>query len=375
MADDERPADAPTPDSEAETTPAPRPDAGPAPQGEAPPLSTSDHALHESALGRLMLKAGDVFRDYGNWILVALVAAAVLIWAYRLRQRSAAEADVAARQGIVALNDTVSAADNLRVLAPQFTADQLATRVSDLDQQLADMLAITRDTSPAFEAHALRLQGDYYWTLATIPAPLPATRPAGEYPQLQEKSDLLANAAAAYETVVNEYKDQQADVRAALFGLAAIHEEKGEFDAAAARYDQLLSQSNLPPVQRRVAEQRKRLLPRLSAQSRLAPPTTAPATPPTPPAGRGVPFNDLTLDSPEAPTADAPTTAPATRPAERDDGTLDSLLTRPDSPTPTTPTTPSAQPATRPATPQPETATPSTRPATQPSPEDFQFDK
>lgn len=367
MADDDRPADSPTPPSEAETTPAKRSETGTPPADETAPPSGGDHALHESALGRLLLKAGDLFRDYGNWILVGLIAVAVLIWAYRLRQRSAAEADLAARQGITALNDTVAAADNLRVLAPSSTADQLATRVTALNQQLADMAAITRDTSPPLEAHALRLQGDYYWTLATIPTPLPATRPAGEYPELQAKEDLLASAAAAYETVISDYENQQADVRAALFGLAAIAEERGEFEAAAARYDELLALNTLPPVQRRVAEQRQRLLSRLSAQSRLAPPSTQPAATPS------VPFSDIDLTPPAT---TQPATQPATQPTEgaqgnaADEATLDTLLARPDSPT--TPTTPATRPAEQPEAPA---TPPAAAPATQPSAEDFQFDK
>ena len=247
---------------------------------DAGPAGTSQE-LHETALGRLMLRLKDSAGDYVNWILIALVGAAALAWALRLRSDSNRQMEATARQGLAQLGETVAGARLLAGAAPLLTADQLAERVSEFDAQLAETATLTRDADGPVRARAARLQGDYFWALATLPQPRPATRPAGEFEAARPADDLLDDAAAAYRSVVAEHADSAVSVRAALFGLAAVAEERGDFEAAGEAYDELLERDDLPPVQERLAEARRSLLPRLSTVSRLAAASSAPPRSPT----------------------------------------------------------------------------------------------
>ena len=260
--------------------------------GEAPPEPQGDRGdLHESGLGRLMLRGGDVFRDYGNWIVVALVALAVIVWVYRLQSRAAEQAQVAARQGVYALAQVVGQAEALSVAAPALDAATVGERAGQIDTDFANAAAVLRESDDdAVAARGLRLRGDYHWNLARLPAPRTVAADDGDAPPLPEPGDSLDSAAAAYERVVSEYPGQGRAVRAALFGLAAVAEERGDFDAAAARYGEVLDRPDLTPLEERTAQARRRLLAYLRPEPRLAPPATRPASPAS--LGSGSPLQD-----------------------------------------------------------------------------------
>ena len=258
------------------------------PGGDEPEPQGDRGDLHESGLGRTLLRGGDVFRDYGNWIVVALVALAVLVWVYRLRTRSAEQAQVAARQGVYALAQVVDQAQALSVAAPALDAATVGERLGQIDGDFANAAVLLRDADDdAVAARGLRLRGDYHWNLARLPAPRTPGADAAA-PPLPEASASLDSAVAAYERVVAEYPRQGREVRAALFGLAAVAEERGDFDAAAARYGEVLDRTDLTPLEQRTAEGRRRLLAYLRPEPRLAPPATRPASA----AGSGSPLQD-----------------------------------------------------------------------------------
>ncbi len=279
------------------------------------PTSAVDSVLAESTLGRGLLKIGDVFRDYGNWIVIGMLALAALIWIWRLRQDATAQADLASRQGLMQMSESLQSAEQLQLYAPLLTADRLAAEVATLNQNMTESATLTRDADDAVQAHALRLRGDYYWALATLPPARPAdpaTQPADDYIPVPPAETLLAEAKSAYEQLVKDFPEQQADIRAAMFGLAAIDEEQANFDAAGQRYTDLLALENLPPAQKQQAEARRALLSRLSPQSRLAAPSTRPMTPPVTSS-----LDDFLNQALGAAMDDdeVPTTQPATQPA------------------------------------------------------------
>ena len=362
MADDDRPADStdPTPETTPERVEVRRTDGsdpaklGPTDldRGDAGnPTDVGEGVMQETSLGRGLVRAWEWIGDHSTWVVFGLIAVAALVYAYRLRQQSDFEIQRQSRQALTAMNDLVGRADRLRLLAGSSTRDQVADQVATLDNDLTSMMTLTRDADDSVAAHALRLQGDYYWLLATMPQPGAATRPSGEFPELPDNETRLSSSEAAFTRVLSDHPNATSDVRAALFGLAAIAEERGDFEAAGSRYDELLAMDNLPPIQEQQARFRKELLANLSAESRLAQPRAM---------GDDFDFSGDSQTPTTGPVTDLPfdfnpaATQPSAEPA--DPAVMNELLQRPDG-------EPAEGPATRPLT----TITPSTRPATRPS--------
>jgi len=117
---------------------------------------------------------------------------------------------------------------------------------------------------------------------------------------------LIDQAERAYNRVINEFTDRPMDVAVARLGLAAIAEERGQFDQAKAIYEAvsglegaaLLPMANLAKV-------------KLENIDHYGEPVTF-ASPPPPPPPTTQPLNELII--PPAPTS-APTSEPAAAPA------------------------------------------------------------
>jgi hypothetical protein len=169
-------------------------------------------------------------------------------------------------------------------------------------------------------AHSL--MGDYYWFIATMPRTLPSTRPADEFTPLPELGAMLERAAASWQAAMSN--EAPASVRQkARFGLAAVAEEIGDFDAAREQYDALLDETALPNRLRNIVRSRLESIRLAGDRSPLVEPAAA-ATPATQPSSvseglgpidtglGGLGLTDLpgiTLDESK------PSTRPATQPA------------------------------------------------------------
>jgi hypothetical protein len=308
--DRDNPADLPAP---ATSVPAgadgPATPDGKPPEGDGP--SGVDGGLHETGLGRLLIRGQELFNAYGNWIIIGLFAIAALIWVLRWRGQVADQEQIQAVQGVYSLSGVVDQVRGLHAQAGFLPEDELAERVATAGDTYADALTLARVVEDeAMQARARRLQGDYHWYIATLPKALPATRPAGDVPALPEAAGQLEQAQSMYEAVLNEHPEQALDVRMALFALAAIAEERGDFSTAAGRYEALIARDDLPEVERQLAEQRLRLLDALSSESRLRLPTADSGFDPDLDAIiRGF------AETPPPTTAPTPSTRPTTLPA------------------------------------------------------------
>lgn len=286
------------------------------------------HELEENSLARALGKAPSFLWEYGAYVLLGL-AVVVSVFFY-MRTRSSAELSKreAEAASLYNMNTALDRAKEARQFAAFLPPEELAARQEDAASEIQQWASIPSDSErPGVRAHALRLRGDMAWTLASFPPPrkpVPATQPASTtQPATRPATDLaggntrsaedwLADAEAAYSQVLKEYPDQTADVLAALFGLAAIAEQRGNFQGAVGFYDQIIARDDIGEGAHTLAERRKDMLQILRVNPRLgAPrtPATQPATQPTtgpvtqPAAGPG----DVEPLSP-------PTTAPATQP-------------------------------------------------------------
>ena len=290
--------------------------------------------LSESSLGRGILRGGQWIWDHSTFVVFLLLAFAVATWALRLRQRSDFEADNAARNGLYSLENIVREMEVLRQRVNPLGgmavgADEVEDAVARGRESLSNVSAVTRGADDPIVARSLRLQGDFYWLLATLPPVAgPSTRPAEERPDLPDAAGNLAEAKAMYGRVVSEFGAQANEARIARFGLAAVAEEQGDFPAAREQYDALLARETLPAIQRDYAETRRRLLDEMSPQSRLVQGDATPASDSMDDLNRDL--TDLARDAFEGidlGELNAPPAVPATQPS-----------------------TPATQPSTQPAT-------------------------
>jgi hypothetical protein len=144
------------------------------------------------------------------------------------------------------------------------------------------------DSQAAMKAQALLDKGDLNFEMANFPElPGASTRPALR--PAESEDTLLSGAADAYSQVINGYADQKFAVAASRFGLAAVSENRGNWDDAKKQYQAILDSDADQPF-KDMANQRMALLPQLSqpvtvdlqaATQPLGPviPTTMPAVP------------------------------------------------------------------------------------------------
>jgi hypothetical protein len=245
-------------------------------------------------------------------VLVALICILIYQRIDASRQRSsAAGANLAmARYNI----------QQLEAFNPMRAADQ--EQAATLREQFADtardaLSAAQKNSSKdAILAEAAVAQGDLNWTLANLP-PLPgaATRPALRPPQ--SESDYLNQAAEAYESVLKKYPKESLAVVSAHFGLAAIAENKGDWEAAHKQYAQVTELKGIPRAFIDQANARINDLDELKQPVVLGHPATLPTTQAAAQPAATQPAVASTKPAKRA-TSAMPSTKPSTRPENQD---------------------------------------------------------
>jgi hypothetical protein len=300
------------------------------------------HELKQNTLARGLETLPDVSRRHGTKVLVGIAVA--LLIALLVRNRIANSRDQA-EQAAYSLNAGRDLIQRLEEASERVPATQLVTIAQEIsrgvDQSVTQVLDATDD--PRMIAEARLVQGDLNWHLANLPDfPGAATRPALALPKPDEQ--YLNAAADAYRAVLNGPTPPVESTTSARLGLAAVHENRREWDKAKEQYQKVVDDTAAPKPLKDLAAQALTRLETLRRTPLMAPPTT-----------QQLDF----LGRPIPPTS-APATAPATTPA-----TQDAKPQATPSPAPAAPAQPApAQPA--PATPeQPAPQQPAPQPAPQ----------
>jgi hypothetical protein len=146
-------------------------------------------------------------------------------------------------------------------------------------------------------------RGDLNWTAASLP-PLPgaATQPALH--MAKSSKEYLSNAAEAYQAITSGYSDVTHADMAARFGLAAIHEQRGEWEQAKSIYQKIAADAAKFPSYKQLADARLTAVDTLRQPVIMGKPATEPAMPEL------AKFPSTTFIPP---TIAAPSTAPATQ--------------------------------------------------------------
>ena len=254
------------------------------------------HELEQNSLYQVLARLPALVADYGAYILLGVAVLVAVYFYFSTRSNTAVQEREAEAIGLYSMGVTIENARQYRerlsrlsqFLSTEDVTGELATLVSDFESY--SMLPATSEV-PGVRSRALRLRGDFNWALASFAnamIPAAATQPttAPDVSSTLEAETYLAAAQAAYQQVLDKYPDQLADTLAAAFGLAAIAEQRGQFEVAGGHYDAIAARDDVPEGAKALAQQRKNLLGILALNPRLAKPmpstlpTTLPATQP-----------------------------------------------------------------------------------------------
>ena len=213
---------------------------------------------------------------------LALVVLAVLIVRYRIasaqtRAVTARAADARARQDLQQLKQERELSEE----PPELLAARRDQLTRQILAELAEVLNDSGDSDFMLRADAYAIRGDLYWTLANSPVfPEAATRPSLA---LRDSSDtLLDEAQRDYQHVVEQYPNQLMNWATAEFGLAAIAENRSNWDEAKKRLEEVQNRTDAPEMLKNTAQVQLGLLGRISQPILVGPyPATAATTEPT----------------------------------------------------------------------------------------------
>ena len=277
------------------------------------------HELRENTLARVITKTPSFWQDSGGKFLIGAIVLLAIVLLVRYRISSGRVATAQAGDNLAMARNLI---DDLEA-SGQYAVPpaQLAAHRKQAFGEAANFIeeAGRLSDDPGVGAESLVAKGDLNWTMANL-ASLPG---AATQPSLQvtrDPADLINAAADAYKQVLEKYADNKQAVIAARFGLAAIAENRGDWDAAKTQYQQIIATPGITQAYLEQARERLAKLPTLAQPVLLAAPTTAPSslTPELPPfiaaphtttAPKGTP--------PQASTRSAaiPMISPSTRPA------------------------------------------------------------
>jgi hypothetical protein len=236
------------------------------------------HELKQNTLAHSLENLPEFGRQHGTKILLVVMfglLVALLIRSRVASSRNAAEkAAFSLSHGREAVEQLRSNAGRLAQAPAQFVL--AAKEVSKVVDQAAQEVLDGSD-DPRLIAEARILQGDLNWQLAAMPeAPGATTRPELSLPRTDEQ--LLDAAAAAYQAAIDERNAPKESVVTARLGLAAVAENRRQWDAAKEQYQKVLDD---PATQKPLKDLAASALTRLEMLRKpplLAAPASAPST-------------------------------------------------------------------------------------------------
>lgn len=214
------------------------------------------HDLKSNDLAKSLLTTQDYIKLYGGRVFLGL-AIVVLIIVLIIQRSSRSRAEAAK------LRDDLAYADSQidRLTRAQVIGDgQVTVRPAEVDQVRRLLQEIREKASDKkILADAAVAQGDYSWALANYPdvpgaASQPSLRPD------KPRDELLKDAKAAYQQVLDQYADQPAAVVKAHFGLAAIAEDESNWDEAKRQYEAVSNMKDASTIDQNYANKRVTLL-------------------------------------------------------------------------------------------------------------------
>ncbi len=245
------------------------------------------------------------WEKYGSRLLLGLTVIALLYALIQYRRGATLRATETASENLSLARQQL---DRFRNRGPWAAPEQTIQEAASLEGAIVPVLeSVAGDAEQSkLLGQAMVARGDLYWMLANLPDyPPAATQPSLQLPKT--KVEYLTSAESAYKRAATQTQDPLS-ATVAKFGLAAVAENRGQWDEAKKTYDAITADDKTLESFKNMAKFRGEQLEllrnplfispatqpvALSTQPTTAPATTAPVTP--------------------APMT-APTTAPTTQP-------------------------------------------------------------
>lgn len=174
--------------------------------------------LKTNELAQTLTQAREFMGKYGNYVIGGVVVVAVILSASVWYRRSLSDAHRRQWADYYALRQ----ADAQFITTPEGTNfEALLTRHKDL---------ASSTSNSAVRLRTLEGLGTLCWSYAVLSDPAP---------DAEEGSRALDEATSSYESIVRDFSDDEQAAGNALLALAAIAEERGEFDQAVTYYGRI----------------------------------------------------------------------------------------------------------------------------------------
>jgi hypothetical protein len=253
---------------------------------------------------------------YGNSLATGVLIASAVFLFIRWRANSAERARMEVSELLQTAQSQVEILHSGRFAASAKPVDMLKSIQQTQTQATSaiERLIGNADADVQVRAQAYVLRGDMYWYLANLP-PLPGSSSDPSL-QLPESSDsLLTKAGESYQQVLREsaFADQHQQINAAHLGLAAIAENKSDWDKATKEFQAVIDDPNAVAVLAEAAKIELAMMARVKQQVYVAPPSGTPTTQAV--SGLATPLGPMLPMPSTMPTIAVPAMTPTTKPA------------------------------------------------------------
>jgi hypothetical protein len=264
------------------------------------------HELKTNSLADTLRDLPELARQWGSTVLLVGVVVALAILLLRVRANNAAARRIVNAQSIESAHEQIFRLQKLYTELGQITDPEpalmqefKAARDEYVNNALSELQSVQRDSGAddVTLAAEQETEGDLYLTLAQAPD-LPGSDQDSSLKLSRSSDSYLKDAASCYQQILDKYPTQSLSVQNARFGLATIATDQGLWDAAKAKYQDIVDASGSSPAVRKLAQSDLDNLDALKTAVYLAP------------APRDTNFNYL-MDSVDPPAwMRAPTTSP-----------------------------------------------------------------
>jgi tetratricopeptide (TPR) repeat protein len=231
------------------------------------------HELKTNTLAQQLERLPFTLREHGGKILLAVIAVLLIIVLVNFRARATREGDLTAAQDLSGARSLIGELSGMSM--SRVRPDDVASQVSE---SLDSVMRMADDAN--LKAEALIARGDLNWTLANLndlSADNPSTTQPSSEGEETSRAERLEAAADAYQRVLSEYPDQTLSVASARFGLAAIAEDRADWDAAKEHYEAIQSNEKIAEAFHALAKLREERLADIRRPILIASPATQPA--------------------------------------------------------------------------------------------------
>jgi hypothetical protein len=202
------------------------------------------HELKQNTLAHGLETLPDVGRRHGTKILLVVMVGLAVALLIRSRVNSSREAEEQAAHRLSYGRELI---DQLQTAAERVPPAQFVTVAQEISKNVDTAVRQVLEASddPRAIAEARIIQGDLNWHLAVMPEPPGATtRPELALPRSDDQ--FLQSAADAYEAAVEQPGAPHESVVTARLGLAAVAENRAQWDQAREQYQKVLDDGATP---------------------------------------------------------------------------------------------------------------------------------